>query len=113
MKESLNEKFKQFFNDSCILKLKKQYLCKFLFFKRMNKKELTERDICTKFINPALVKAGWNIQSQILEEVYFTDGKIHVKGKITTRGKKKRADYILFYKPNIPIAIIEAKDQHE
>lgn len=76
----------------------------------MNKKDLSERDICTKFITPALEKSGWNIQSQIREEVSFTDGKIYVRGKLTTRGKSKRADYILYYKPNIPIAIIEAKD---
>ncbi|MFZ4740405.1 MAG: EcoAI/FtnUII family type I restriction enzme subunit R [Bacteroidales bacterium] len=76
----------------------------------MDKKELSERDICTKYITPAIEKAGWNKQTQLLEEVYFTDGKIYVRGKLTSRGKAKRADYILYYKPNIPIAIIEAKD---
>ena len=75
-----------------------------------SKKDLSERDICTKFITPALEKAGWNIKTQIREEVTFTDGRIIVKGKMYARGKKKRADYILYYKPNIPIAIIEAKD---
>ena len=78
----------------------------------MNKKSLSERDICTKFITPALEEAGWDKQMQILEEVSFTDGKIYVRGKITTRGTRKRADYILYYKPNIPIAIIEAKDNN-
>jgi type I restriction enzyme R subunit len=78
----------------------------------MNKKSFSERDICTKFITPALEKAGWDKQLQILEEVSFTDGKIYVRGKITARGTKKRADYILYYKPNIPIAIIEAKDNN-
>lgn len=78
----------------------------------MNKKNLTERDICTKFITPALENAGWDKQLQILEEVSFTDGKIYVRGKITARGTRKRADYILYYKPNIPIAIIEAKDNN-
>ncbi|HUW08055.1 MAG TPA: type I restriction endonuclease [Williamwhitmania sp.] len=76
----------------------------------MDKKSLTERDICSKFINPALEKSGWNMQVQVLEEVSFTDGKIYVRGKLTARGARKRADYILYYKPNIPIAIIEAKD---
>jgi type I restriction enzyme R subunit len=76
----------------------------------MNKKSLSERDICTKFITPALVKAGWDTQLQMREEVFFTDGRIYVKGKITARGTRKRADYILYFKPNIPIAIIEAKD---
>jgi type I restriction enzyme R subunit len=74
------------------------------------KKEMSERDICTKFITPALEQAGWNKLSQFLEEVSFTDGKIYVKGKLTARGKAKRADYILYYKPNIPIAVVEAKD---
>ena len=78
----------------------------------MNKKTLSERDICTKFITPALEKAGWDTQLQVLEEVSFTDGKIYVRGKITARGTRKRADYILYYKPNIPIAIIEAKDNN-
>lgn len=75
-----------------------------------SKKSLSERDICTKFITPAVEKSGWNKLSQLLEEVSFTDGKIHVRGKLTARGNQKRADYILYYKPNIPIAIIEAKD---
>ncbi|WP_198304198.1 EcoAI/FtnUII family type I restriction enzme subunit R [Arcobacter vandammei] len=77
-----------------------------------SKKELTERDICTKYINPALLKSGWDLQSQIREEVYFTDGKIYVKGNKTKRGEGKKADYILYYKPNIPVAIIEAKDNN-
>ena len=78
----------------------------------MNKKDLSERDICTKFITPAVVKAGWDIQSQIREEVFFTRGRIIVRGKLVTRGKAQRADYILYYKPNIPIALIEAKDNN-
>jgi type I restriction enzyme R subunit len=76
----------------------------------MNKKTLSERDICTKFIAPAIEKAGWDKMTQLLEEVSFTDGKIYVRGKLTARGARKRADYILYYKPNIPIAIVEAKD---
>ncbi len=75
-----------------------------------SKKDLSERDICTKFITPAIKKAGWNTDTQMLEEVFFTDGKITVRGNITSRGIRKRADYILYYKPNIPIAVIEAKD---
>lgn len=74
-----------------------------------SKKDLSERDICTQFILPALKKAGWDIATQVREEVSFTDGRIYVKGNKTTRGKRKRADFILYYKPNIPIAIIEAK----
>ena len=78
----------------------------------MNKKSLSERDICTKFITPSLVQAGWNIDNQVREEVGFTDGRIYVRGKLHTRGAKKRSDYILYYKPNIPIAVIEAKDNN-
>jgi type I restriction enzyme R subunit len=76
----------------------------------MDKKALSERDICSKFITPAILRAGWDIQRQILEEVGFTDGKIYVRGRLTARGARKRADYILYYKPNIPVAIIEAKE---
>src|SRR5687767_1951556 len=78
----------------------------------MNKKQLSERDICTKFITPALRQAGWDEITQLREEVTFTKGRIIVRGKLVTRGKAKRADYILYYKPNIPLAVIEAKDNH-
>ncbi|HEV7457312.1 MAG TPA: DEAD/DEAH box helicase family protein [Roseococcus sp.] len=76
----------------------------------MNKRDLSERDICTKFITPALRAAGWDEMLQIREEVTFTKGRIIVRGKLVSRGAAKRADYILSVKPNIPIAIIEAKD---
>jgi type I restriction enzyme R subunit len=76
----------------------------------MSKKDLSERDVCTKFITPAVQQAGWDLHSQIREEVFFTRGRIIVRGRLVTRGKAKRADYILYYKPNIPIALIEAKD---
>src|SRR5208282_1245528 len=76
----------------------------------MDKHALSERDICTKFITPALRKAGWDEMLQIREEVSFTNGRIIVRGKLVSRGKGKRADYILYFKPNIPLALIEAKD---
>lgn len=78
----------------------------------MDKKTLTERDICTKFILPALKRAGWDEMVQVREEVYFTKGRIIVRGKLVTRGKAKKADFVLYYKPNIPIALIEAKDNN-
>ena len=78
----------------------------------MDKKSLSERDICTKFITPALRQAGWDEIAQIREEVGFTKGRIIVRGRLVARGKAKRADYVLYYKPNIPIAIIEAKDNN-
>lgn len=76
----------------------------------MNKKDLSESDIKAKFITPAILNSGWDEQTQIGREIFFTDGRIYVKGQLTARGKRKFADYILFYKPNVPIAIIEAKD---
>src|SRR5450631_3972281 len=76
----------------------------------MDKKQLSERDICTKFIAPAIKKAGWDEMLQIREEVSFTKGRIIVRGKLVSRGQAKRADYILYFKPNIPLALIEAKD---
>jgi type I restriction enzyme R subunit len=78
----------------------------------MDKKQLTERDICTKYINPALQNAGWDMHSQVREEVSFTAGRIIVRGRLHTRGKRRRADYVLSYKKNLPIAIIEAKDNN-
>lgn len=71
---------------------------------------MSERDICIKIITPPLENALWDKQTQILKEVSFTDGKIIVRGKMTARGLRKRADYILYHKPNMAIAIIEAKD---
>lgn len=76
----------------------------------MDKSQLSERDVCTKFITPALKQAGWDVDSQIREEVSFTKGRIIVRDKVIARGKPKRADYILYYKENFPLALIEAKD---
>jgi type I restriction enzyme R subunit len=77
---------------------------------RISKKGLSEADICAKYITPTVERAGWDDDTQIRREVHFTKGQIHVRGKMVTRGKSKFADYILYYKPNIPIAIVEAKD---
>ncbi|OXR28882.1 restriction endonuclease [Pseudomonas jessenii] len=76
----------------------------------MDKKSLTERDICTKFITPAIQQAGWDIQKQVREEVSFTKGRIIVRGKLHSRGESRRADFILYHQANLPIAVIEAKD---
>lgn len=76
----------------------------------MDKKSLTEQDIRSKFILPAIRDAGWNEMLQIREEVYFTRGRIIVRGRLVTRGEAKKADFVLSYEPNIPIAVIEAKD---
>lgn len=77
----------------------------------MDKKQLTETDIRSKFITPAIVlNAGWDLQTQILEERYLTKGRVIVRGKTIQRGEAKKADYVLYYKPNLPIAVVEAKD---
>ncbi|WP_372879108.1 EcoAI/FtnUII family type I restriction enzme subunit R [Spongiibacter marinus] len=81
----------------------------------MDKQQLSERDICTKYITPAILQAGWQ-QNQFREEVNLTDGRVMVRGKMAARvknpeakGGPKRADYVLYAKPNVPIAIVEAK----
>jgi type I restriction enzyme R subunit len=76
----------------------------------MNKKALSERDICSKFITPAILQAGWDLQSQIREELTFTAGRVIVRGRMHTRGEKRRADYVLYHKKNLPLAVVEAKD---
>lgn len=78
----------------------------------MNKRNMSEEDIKLKFITPAIMNAGWDIHKQVRMEYAFTDGRIILRGNITTRGKRKRADYLLSYKSNLPLAIIEAKDNN-
>jgi len=80
----------------------------------MDKEQLNETEIRTKFITPAIMGSGWDVMKQISEEKYFTDGKIFVRGKMVARGKGKKADYLLYYEPNILLAVVEAKDNsHE
>ncbi|MEO6095208.1 MAG: DEAD/DEAH box helicase family protein [Fibrobacteria bacterium] len=82
----------------------------------MDKKSLSETDIRTKFITPAILGEGgakWNVMTQVLEEYYFTKGRVMVRGKSTSRGEAKKADYILFYKPNLMLAVVEAKDNKQ
>lgn len=81
----------------------------------LNKFSLSERDICTKFIAPAILRSGWE-QHQFREEVKLTDGRVMVRGKLAARirnpdskGGPKRADFVLYARPNVPIAVIEAK----
>jgi len=78
------------------------------------KKLLSERDICTKYITPALGSAGWDLQTQLREEVALTSGRVIVKGNKAKRDEKsiRRADYVLYFKPGIPLAVVEAKDNN-
>jgi type I restriction enzyme, R subunit len=78
----------------------------------LDKQHLSERDICTKYITPALARSGWDILTQIREEFSLTDGRILVRGQLHACARNKRADHVLFYKPNLPISIIEAKDNN-
>lgn len=75
-------------------------------------KDLSEQDICSKYILPAVTASGWDLHSQIREQYTFTAGRIMVRGKSAVRGIRKRADFILFHTSNIPIALIEAKDNN-
>jgi len=75
-----------------------------------SKKELSEQDICSKYILPALIDAGWNLQKQIREQYSFTAGRIIVRGKTVFRGEQKRADFVLYHRGHLPLALIEAKD---
>ncbi|MBK9385023.1 MAG: DEAD/DEAH box helicase family protein [Planctomycetes bacterium] len=78
----------------------------------MNKKGLNEAEICQNFITPAIARAGWE-PPQIRREYAFTAGRVIVRGKIAVRGKQKRADYLLFFEANFPLAVVEAKDNHQ
>jgi type I restriction enzyme R subunit len=78
----------------------------------LDKRLLSERDICTKYVTPAIGTAGWDVMTQVREEVYFTKGRVIVQGKTVKRGEAKRADYLLHDIPNPPIAIIEVKDSN-
>ncbi|WP_218939959.1 EcoAI/FtnUII family type I restriction enzme subunit R [Bacillus cereus] len=77
------------------------------------KRQMTEEDIKLKYITPAIQKADWDIMNDVFCEYSFTDGRVIVRGNLTTRGKAKRADYLLFHKKNYPIAIVEAKDNKQ
>ena len=73
--------------------------------------ELSEIDVCMKYITPALQRAGWDIHAQVFREAslnQLTKGRIHVRGQLYRRGTARRADYILVVN-NLPIAVIEAK----
>jgi type I restriction enzyme R subunit len=80
----------------------------------MDKKRLSETDIITKFILPAVDKAGWDSMTQLRQEVKLRDGKVIVRGNMGMRKTVKSADIVLYHKPNLPLAVIEAKaNKHE
>ena len=81
----------------------------------MNKKALSESDICDKFIRPAMEQAGWDGMAQVYREFPLRAGRVVVRGRRAKRDASTvlRADYALFFKPNIPLAVVEAKDNHQ
>jgi len=80
------------------------------FWSFVNKRDLTEQDIRDMYITPAVLSAGWDKFTQIRAEYQLTKGRVMVSGRLKTRGSSKRADYVLFYKQGVPLAVIEAKD---
>ena len=78
----------------------------------MNKKNLSESDICDKFVRPAMVNAGWHELDQIYAQYPLRDGRVVVRGKTARRDQSTvlRADFALFFKANIPLATVEVKD---
>lgn len=76
------------------------------------KHQMSEEDIKANFITPALESSGWKNGKDILYEYSFTDGRIEVHGERATRNKKKFTDYLLYYKKDFPIAVVEAKDNN-
>jgi type I site-specific restriction endonuclease len=81
----------------------------------LDKKQLSEIDICEKFISPAIVRAGWSIHDQVFREYPLRVGRVTVRGNKSHRDQSTvlRADYALFYKSNIPIAVVEVKDNNK
>ena len=81
---------------------------------KKNKRQLSETDICDLFITPAIVNAGWEPVRQIRREVTLTPGPVIVRGNMSSRNKKKKkfADYVLSWEPGVPVAVVEAKDNH-
>jgi type I site-specific restriction endonuclease len=78
----------------------------------MDKKKLSEADICLKFVTPALAASGWDVHEQVFQEFTLKAGRMVVRGQRAARDRRtiRRADYMLCHRPGIPIAVIEAKD---
>ncbi len=78
-----------------------------------SKVNLSETEIRTQYITPAITSAGWDFKTRVREELALTAGRVIVRGKVHTRGALKRADYVLYYKNNVPLAVAEAKDNKQ
>lgn len=73
---------------------------------------MSEEEVKLNFITPSIEKSGW-LKKQIRMEYPITDGKIILRGDIATRAERLKADYLLFYKENLPIAVVEAKNDSQ
>jgi type I restriction enzyme, R subunit len=79
----------------------------------LDKKSLSETDICDLYISPAIKDAGWEPATQIRGEVTLAPGPVTVRGNVASRNKKKKfADYVLCREPGVPVAVVEAKDNN-
>lgn len=78
----------------------------------IDKKSLTEAEIRTRYITPAITAAGWDLPQLREEFYYFTNGRIEVRGKRARRKERRRVDYLLFYAEHLPLAVVEAKDNN-
>lgn len=70
----------------------------------------TEADTCRTYVLPAIYSAGWT-DEQIREQATFTPGRIIIASGKVKRGKPKRVDYLLSYRRDLPLAVVEAKSE--
>jgi hypothetical protein len=77
----------------------------------LDKKSLSESDICDLFISPAIKRAGWDPITQIRREVTLTPGPVIVRGNVASRNKKKKkfADYVLYQEPSVPNPCVQPR----
>lgn len=78
----------------------------------LDKKQMTEEDIKLNFITPAIIAKGWQDKITMETKVQFTDGKVNLRGNLVSREAPKKADYILYFNKNNPLAVVEAKDNN-
>lgn len=78
----------------------------------IDKKQMTEEDIKLNFITPAILSKGWQDKITMETQLKFTDGKVNLRGNKVSRGTPKKADYVLYFAKNNPLAVVEAKDNN-
>ena len=78
----------------------------------LDKKQMTEEDIKLNYITPAILAKGWKDKITMETKVQFTAGKVNLRGNLVSRESPKKADYVLYFNKNNPLAIVEAKDNN-